>query len=612
MSTRLPPAAAVAFDAAGIPHAQAFQDLYFSKDGGLAETNAVFLDGCDLPGAWAGSDSFVIGELGFGTGLNALAAWQAWRKSRPPGSVLHFVSVEGFPLDRAQAAAALQAFPEVADLAARLLAAWPVRAFGPQRLWFPDDGFALTVLLGPVETMLGAFDGPVDAWFLDGFAPARNPQMWTPEVLARLTAISRPGARLASYTAASAVRQDLATAGWHVEKRPGFGRKKDRIVARLPGEAPSPPRRPTRIAILGGGIAGACLAHASARRGLIPTLYLAGDALGDGASGNPAGLVMPRLDRGEGPPTEVLRSAYLAALSLYQNQTPDAFNPCGVLQRPDQDRAVAAFADLLADPPLPSAHLTKGECGALHHLGAGVLQPGLALAQLAAACTVTPNTKISALEHTEMGWQLHSDQGQRLDMADVVVIAAGAGLAHFPQTQWLPFALSRGQIECAVLADPPAQAITKGSYLAPIANAVVFGASFAPAAMDAQNAVPTATDRAENLSRLAALDKALVGRLDPNHITSRAAYRATTPDRLPIAGQAPDHAAWTSGHPGQNHAGLWLLGGLGARGLTLAPLLAEHLISLICHEPSPLGGANAAAIAPERFLWRALRRGKTL
>ncbi len=164
------------------PRAVAFDDVYFSRAGGLVEAETVFLAGCGLPTRWADKDRFAIGELGFGSGLNVLAAWRAWKSTRKPHAILHISSIEAFPLARADAARALAQFPEVADLAAKLLARWPVRAFGPQRLWFPEDGFALTLHVGDVDRVLASLRGRFDAWFLDGFAPARNGAMWSGDV----------------------------------------------------------------------------------------------------------------------------------------------------------------------------------------------------------------------------------------------------------------------------------------------------------------------------------------------------------------------------------------------------------------------------------------------
>jgi tRNA 5-methylaminomethyl-2-thiouridine biosynthesis bifunctional protein len=608
---RMPPEAAVAWGEDGILRSTVFGDVYASRDGALEETRRVFLAACGLPQRWRLRRGFTIGELGFGTGLNALAAWDLWRKTRAPSAVLHFISIEGFPLPKAEAARALALFGEVSELADKLLARWPVRAYGAQRVVWDEDGFILTVVHGPVEAGLKAFDAPVDAWFLDGFAPARNPEMWTETILRRLKTLSAPGARAATYSAAGAVRRGLQEAGFIVEKAPGFGSKRDRLIAQNPGETGPDAPLPT-VAVVGGGIAGACIAHALARRGASASLWTAGDALADQASGNPAGLVMPRLDRGASPAAAFLRAAYLFAWDHYREVASEAFTRCGVRQRPDSLRAAEAFADLLADPPWPQDHLQAGEDGALVHVQAGMLAPKVAIAALTKGLEVRLGSPVRALTRVHGRWRLEGEGGGPLCEADAVVIATGASLQAFPETRWLPIALSQGQIEFGDSLQPP-QALTQGAYVGPCGAGLVFGATFA--ATHEVVAPATTEARAENLARLAALDPELAARLDLARLQSRAAVRATTADRLPILGPAPNAAAWrlTDQHnSGPRHDGLWLFGGLGARGLTLAPLLAESLASRLCVEPDPIAADQRVVLDPARFILRALKRGETL
>jgi tRNA U34 5-methylaminomethyl-2-thiouridine-forming methyltransferase MnmC len=225
---RLPDPPDIAWDDQGRLWDRRYGDIFFSRDDGLAETRLTFLDGCGLPQAWAGRDRFAICELGFGTGLNALAAIQAWRAARPPGAILHFHSIEAHLLDRADAARALSAFPELADLAAVLLAQWPVRCRAPQALWFGPYRVCVTIHQGEAEAILASLDARFDAWFLDGFAPARNGAMWTSSVFAQIARLSAPGARAATFSSAAAVRDGLAGAGFAVTRLAGYGRKRHR------------------------------------------------------------------------------------------------------------------------------------------------------------------------------------------------------------------------------------------------------------------------------------------------------------------------------------------------------------------------------------------------
>ncbi len=205
-----------------VPVARAYGDPYFSRDGGLREARHVFLAGNGLPARFR--DGFRIAETGFGTGLNLLATLQAWRAAGVAGR-FGFTSFEAHPLPRADAARALSAFPEVATLAAEVLARW-----GPA-IDLPDA--TVRVIAGDVRDSLPAWDGVADAWFLDGFAPARNPAMWEPAVLQAVARRTAPGGSFATYTAAGHVRAALAGAGFAVERRPGFGRKRHMTAGTL-------------------------------------------------------------------------------------------------------------------------------------------------------------------------------------------------------------------------------------------------------------------------------------------------------------------------------------------------------------------------------------------
>ena len=217
----------------GAPASAAFGDVYHSADGGLEEARAVFLGGCSLPGAWRGRQRFTIAETGFGTGLNALAAWRAWRESGARGR-LRMVSVERYPFDRDTLAALLAPFrAELGEEMDLLLRAWPGRVRGVHRLDLGD--LTLELWHMDVADALALVRLRADAWFLDGFAPSRNPEMWSPALLARVAELSAPGARLATFTVAGSVRRALADAGFAVKRVPGFGAKRQRLEARLPG-----------------------------------------------------------------------------------------------------------------------------------------------------------------------------------------------------------------------------------------------------------------------------------------------------------------------------------------------------------------------------------------
>ncbi len=213
--------------AGDVPVSRRYDDPYFSLDNGLAETRHVFLDGNDLPGRFC--DGFRVAELGFGTGLNMLVVAEAWAAHGAPGT-LHLTSFEAHPMEADDMARALSAFPVLAPRATRLVAGW--RSDAP-RIDL-GDGTLLEVIIGDARTTLPGWDGCADAWFLDGFAPARNPELWGPDLLAAVAAHTAPCGTAATYTAAGHVRRALAAAGMDVARAPGYGRKRHMTRARMP------------------------------------------------------------------------------------------------------------------------------------------------------------------------------------------------------------------------------------------------------------------------------------------------------------------------------------------------------------------------------------------
>ncbi|MGH8698256.1 MAG: tRNA (5-methylaminomethyl-2-thiouridine)(34)-methyltransferase MnmD, partial [Burkholderiales bacterium] len=231
----------------GQPVSRLFGDVYFSRDSGVEEARHVFLGGNDLRRRWAAlprGGRFVIGETGFGTGLSFACAWQLWDEVAPPEARLGYLSVERFPLPAADIARTLDLWPELARYRAALLARWGDFAPGWHRLSLGDGRVSLTLVVGDVRDALPRVDAAVDAWFLDGFAPARNPEMWQPDVLAEVARRSRHGATFATYSVAGEVRRGLEAAGFAVDKTAGFGRKREMLRGKLVGPSPASWRAP--------------------------------------------------------------------------------------------------------------------------------------------------------------------------------------------------------------------------------------------------------------------------------------------------------------------------------------------------------------------------------
>ena len=238
ISAALQPAV-LEFAADGTPVSSAYGDVYHAAQGGPAQARHVFLAGNGLPARWAGRARFTVLETGFGLGLNFLATWAAWRADPARCARLDFVSVEKHPFQAADLARAhagwFAAWPEAAALSAELCAAWPALTPGAHTLELAGGALRLTLLLGDACEVLPALDLAADALYLDGFSPARNPELWSPEICAALARCAAPGASLATWSVAGGLRRALAAAGFALERRPGFAGKREMLVGRRMG-----------------------------------------------------------------------------------------------------------------------------------------------------------------------------------------------------------------------------------------------------------------------------------------------------------------------------------------------------------------------------------------
>ena len=586
------------WEGGGIPRSARFGDVYFSLDGGLAESRRVFLEGCDLPAAWAGRTTFCVAELGLGVGRNLAALLELWRRTRPPGAKLSIFSVEAYPVCADEAARALGQWPDIGEVARLITDRWPRPARGFHRLDFPEINACADIALMEAAEGLAAWSGMADAWFLDGFSPAANPQMWRPEVMALVRARSAPGARIATYTAAGSVREALIAQGFEVERAEGFGAKRHRLAGRLPGERREA-RRPDRIAIIGAGIAGAALSRAFRAWGLEAKAI---DRAGLDASSPPVALAAPRLDAGLGPIAALFAQAARRAGDLYA-ALPEAIVSRGAIQLAVGRKDRARFEKIAA-----SELFAPGELGLL---GSQDVTERFRSAQemsglcIETALVVSPKVIISSwndsvwrqtvsrLEPKDGSWRLLDPEGNLLLEAEVVCLAAGMGTARLAPD--LPLLPVRGQATFAPGLSWPVATLF-GGYVVPTGEGILFGATHERGDTDAE---VRAADDQKNLAAVAEVLPDLASRLAQAPLAGWAGVRATSSDFLPLAGAV-----------GPDAPGLFALSGLGSRGFCLAPLLAEHVAALALEIPSPLPALAAGLVSPDRFERRARRKGR--
>lgn len=632
----------------GTPYSAIFDDVYHASHGALAQARHVFLGGNDLPQAWSGADSFVIVETGFGLGLNFLVTWQAWRESKARGR-LHFLSVEKHPFRRDDLAALLASHAELAPLSGELLRQWPPLVGGFHRLHFDHGKVTLTLLLGDAQALLPQLAASADAIYLDGFAPAKNPELWSPELIAAVTRHCKAWATLATWSVAGELRRTLELAGWRLERRPGFAPKREMLVGRIENAAsptpskgiplritfrPSQPPRERRAIVIGAGLAGAAISERLASRGWHIDLFERHAAPAQEASGNPAGILLPHLAKDDALAARLSRASFLYALRRLRDLAAVRWSPCGVLQIA-RDAAHEALqrdtVQALKLAPDFAAFLERDVATALigrevAHGGwwfpnGGWVSPGSLCATLLAACgahlQLHFGSEVASLRKCPDGWQALDADGELLASAPHVILA-NALAANRLLPQALPLTPIRGQISClsqdmAARIDPPFHHVLcrSGYVTPPQAGVVCVGASFDSG--DTDLGIRPA-DHAGNMERLDELLPGAAHGIDAARLGGRVGLRCAAPDRLPLVGLLPNTAAVAGSSPSLDNlpreTGLHALLGLSARGMVWAPLAAELLASQLEGEPLPVERELARAVDPARFHLRALRRGK--
>jgi len=631
--TALQPAR-LAYAPDGTPISETFNDIYHSADGGPGQAQHVFLDGNGLPERWAGKRQFVILENGFGTGLNFLTTWAAWRADPQRPEKLYYFASELHPFRVEDLASLQRKWKDLDFLAGSLRANWPPLLPGFHRIEFAAGKVVLTLMLGEAEASLRKLRANVDAFYLDGFDPQRNPQMWSPALLKRCGQLAAPNATFATWTVAGQVRRAIIEAGFVAEKKPGFGSKRQMLagsIAERPKMALKPPNQGRREAIIiGAGLAGCAIAERLASRGWRVNVLDRHAQPAVEASGNLAGILRPMLSRDDNLASRLNRACFLYLEQnwrhLDQIGQPPRRNLNGILQIARDDTHADIQREWLAGNDYPAEFVEFIEPGpASQRLGATVTRGGwwfphggwaspasLCRAWLSAGggnIQFTGGVEIASLQRGDAEWRVLDASGKMLAQAPTVIFATGTG--QLPHTAGLPITPVRGQVSHLDEGSLPKlrYAICCEGYLTPALNGVhCLGASYLK---DRFDHIPSLEEHHDNLQRLGHMLPDASEAMDVAELNGRVGFRATTPDHLPLVGALPDLEAPLK--PGvrfntfPRHAGLFCLLGLGSRGLVWSSLLAEHLVCVINQEPLPLPGDQVDAIDPARFALRAYR-----
>ena len=674
----------------GIPVSLDFDDVYYSLENGLQETYYVFLQQNNLQQRWENLTSnhpenngglFSIAETGFGSGLNFLATCDLWLKTAPDNWRLQFISAELYPLKPEDLYRALQQWPSLKSLADQLMEQYPPIVPGVHQLHFAEGRITLTLLFGestqifnniscsPDKDLATYGCQGIDAWFLDGFAPSKNPDMWSPELFSIIGKLSRTGATFATFTAAGIVRRGLADVGFTVKKVPGFGRKRDMlcgqknhdnqtenneptVLSELPwylNQKPDIPlsgeKRSKDMIVLGAGIAGCTTAVALKRRGFEVTVIDRHPAAGQEGSGNPQGIVYPKLSPRNDHLPRINLAALIFASRYYQPYWREGLGQqSGILVLPENEKAAADFQQIvqrfagnksLVNPLTPSE--LSETCGVALESTQGLFYPSLGWLppqQLCEQLLITHQIPLLQADVYELNhcresntWQLLDNIGNSVTTTDGLVIANAHGSRQFEQTGFLPIKKIQGQISQlpATTASQQLNTVICGEgYITPAVDGLhSCGATYN---RDLDTTEVRAEDHLTNLEQIKKTDTLLrgsLGELDLQSMSGRANFRCTTPDYLPIVGSVPKvrdmldrfsflrrDARKIKPIMGSYQPNLYINIGMGSRGLSYAPLTAEILAAEIAGEIPPLERELRMAMHPARFLIRDLKRNK--
>lgn len=602
-------------DGIDVPMSKQFGDVYFSKDNGLLETRHVFLNGNDLTTRLADLkpfEYFCVGETGFGTGLNILALWQLWQQVRPNNhSHLHAISVEKFPLSKADLIRALNAWSELKPLADQLISQYPMPIAGCHRLSFPEDRFSLDLWLGDAYDVFPVIEktASVNAWFLDGFAPSCNPDMWEENVLNNIVRLSEIGTTFASFSVAGVLKRGLKNHGISISRPRGFKHKREMLKAIWkPAEETESSLiqeitqkkteqdtetniKPRQIAVIGAGIAGLSTAWAFAQRGHQVMIYDQSAPL-SGGSGNPLALLNPKLCPVEQSGEHLMTLAWQHALNHYQKFK--AFRPIQVNQLalknpeqllgladeyPEKILAVQDTEDQEIQTAFPSLKLLEAGAVSPHQLRDEILQhPNIQYQQ----------TKISHIE-AAIKPQLFSDEQDLGEFDHVIVCTARETQRFFADYPVLkPI---RGQVSWVNNKTQPLSqniAYSYGGYCMQLdAEHLILGASFYPGRDDIE---VLAEDHVHNCELIHSVFPEYAQSLASTETwQGRASVRAQSQDYFPLLGKM------------KSDQEIYSFAGLGSKGFLFAPLCSEILAAQILGEACPVPSSLVKKLSVTRF-----------
>ncbi|PJZ75986.1 bifunctional tRNA (5-methylaminomethyl-2-thiouridine)(34)-methyltransferase MnmD/FAD-dependent 5-carboxymethylaminomethyl-2-thiouridine(34) oxidoreductase MnmC [Leptospira neocaledonica] len=636
----------------GTPVSREFNDIYFSPENGLEETKHVFIQGNKLEDRLTSSEvfhSFSILELGFGTGLNFFATWQLWRncKSKSNIRVLRFTSFEKYPLEIDDIRKAISSFPELNDLLELFLEKYKSLIPGCNTFLFEKENLVLDLWIGDAIQNLPETSGKFDTFFLDGFAPSKNPELWGEDISTQIKRLSNKNATFATFTVARSVKDCLSNAGFTLSKIRGYGRKREMLVGVYESESEpdlnqipflrrqySFAQIPTKVSVLGGGLAGASIARALAWRGVKVEVWDDHDALR--ASSVPMAISHPHITKEETPTSLWTLRCLGNSIRRYSDLLPkDSYQICGTLQLSGEDipwirleegiKIHSLTKELAELKPELGKNYPENAKGIFYPSGFWTDTPLLTQKLLDHPNILLKQEKVSSISFEKEEWTLFSENKKTLCKTEVLILANSFGIENLLKDLWKesPFSLRsvRGQLE--ILEDPNIESkkdpIRVGDkYLTPTKNGIrVNGSTFDEFELDPN---PRTKDQEEILGYSR---KTFLG-INWERIKVRSQFvgiRSQTPDRFPILGPIHSPEPFRKIYSGMSlpknrkkefpflepQKNLFVFGGLGSRGVLSSLLGGEILAEILLNEPLSIENSLYSSLHPSRFLYRKIR-----
>ncbi|WP_168926782.1 bifunctional tRNA (5-methylaminomethyl-2-thiouridine)(34)-methyltransferase MnmD/FAD-dependent 5-carboxymethylaminomethyl-2-thiouridine(34) oxidoreductase MnmC [Nitrincola schmidtii] len=627
----------------GVPISDQFDDFYFNSDGGVDESNHVFIQGNQLVDrfkALTAKESFVIAETGFGTGLNFLITRQHWLKNAPDDAILHFISFEKYPLTADDMALAWQSWPHLNDCNNALLEQYPPAIEGFHSLSFDQGMVKLTLIFGDLLEQLPRLEASIDAWYLDGFSPSKNPAMWQSDLYQHMARLSHSQTTFATFTVSRQVREGLQAAGYSLTKRSGFGQKREMLTGRcLTDKVKKTAKLSTDlpVIIIGAGLAGACTARLLAEQGQSVLVLESNSKAAQEGSGNPQGALYAKLAVKPSPETSLHLHGLLYSKHQIQ-QLPELDPPlaslCGVLQLALSEKERERQAQLCESNLYPSSLFHAVDPAEASQLSgaetpfSGLFFPDAGWVAPADYCHYLLdhplidcrfNQQVVKLEHQDRFWTVTTDNRQY--QAEYVVICTAAEARRLTQLDHLPIKPIRGQTSQMNASDdlPTLKTVVCGEgYISPARQQYYcFGATFDLHHHDREC---RDSDHEKNINQLTKTLPGFSG-TRVEHCSGRTGFRCSTADYLPIVGEAAHYSETIKRFAKlRNDAqscqqvsiprlkGLFVNLGHGSKGLITCPISAGVLVAMMFNQPNPLPKDLTERLDPARFILRDLTR----